>query len=361
MCVAFGILEPRTSQFDKHMQTHQPIPAPGAPVVTPGQSITPTAPYTPGTANPATSPQSQAPQGQAPASPAAEPTPIALDEAKVYLVKQKDGTTVPMTGKQINDGTMMQAAFTQKTQQAAELRKQAEQAIAAVQQLASDPAQFFQYGAQRFGPQVAAQVLQVLTQAQQAAAAPQVPTPQFNPNELATVGQAQQVAQQLVAQALQAQQQQAAALQQNIQQTAQQVEQRIRDTIEVAKYNDQINPVVKGLFDAHPILKAVPHAEDAIRFEVLQLKPQTPEQAIQAFQQVASRHASAITQAYQELNKQQAVQQQQLVTQGIMPPGGAPVTQQPQFTPPQRPDGRVDWNQLGAHVTAEISRAFAAQ
>lgn len=319
-----------------------------------------TNPATQQTATPVASQTPVASSGQQPLSSQDAPTPLALEDAKTYLwTNPETGATEPKTGKEIKAGWMMQSAFTKKTQEVAALKKQLEPYIQEREQVAGilrDPNAYLQFAAQHLGPQAVQQLMAAI--AQQAAGQQQVP--QLDPNGIATVGQAEQIARQQLGQL----QQEFQALQAQMQQLVTGAKQELRDEQEVKGYNEQINPVLKAVFEANPILSVVPNAEESIRWEVLQMHKRgeisNVQQAAQAFRDVATKHANAITSKWQELQKQSIASQQSLVTNGIEPPGGVLVQHQGgAYKAPQRQDGRVDFDAMGRDVEAFIKSHMA--
>jgi hypothetical protein len=302
-------------------------------------------------------------QQQATPTPVSDtPTPLALEDAKTYLwTNPVTGAQEPKTGKEIKAGWMLQSDYTRKTQEAAALRKQLDPYIQEreqVVQLLRDPSQYLQFAQQHLGPQAVQQLIQALAGSQ----APQ--QPQFDPNGIATVGQAQTLAEQIAQQHIASVQQQIAALQQQLQTAVTGAKQELRDEQEVKGYNEQINPVIKAVFDSNPILSVVPNAEESIRWEVLQMQRRgeitNVAQAVQAFRDVGARHASALNTKFQELQKAQLASQHSLVTNGIEPPGGVLVQQHGGgYKAPQRPDGKVDFDGIGRDVEAFIRSANA--
>lgn len=255
---------------------------------------------------------------------------------------------------------MQHGDYTKKTQEAATLRKQLEPYIQEREQVAQilrDPSQYLQFAAQHLGPQAVQQLIQALA----SQATGQQAQQQFDPNAIATLGQAQSLAEQQAAQ-LQAQ---IAQMQHQLQQTVNSAKQELRDEQEVKGYNEQITPVIKAVFDANPILSVVPNAEESIRFEVLGMHRRgeitSVAQAAQAFRDIGQKHANAVAAKYQELQKAQLASQQALVTGGIEPPGGVQVQHQQSgpYKAPRQTDGKVDFDGVGRDVLAFLNSANA--
>lgn len=325
-----------------------------------GTSQTPAVTSTPAP-DASTTPASTQPQVSVPAGD--QPTPLALDDAKTYLwTNPVTGATEPKTGKEIKAGWMLQSDYTKKTQETATLRKQLEpylQEREQVSNILSNENAYLQFVTQH-KPELLPKLMQALAQH----LGGQQQQPQFDPNGIATMGQAQTVAEQIAQQHLASVQQQIQQLQQELQRTAAGVKQELRDEQEVKGYNERINPVLKAVFEANPILADVPNAEESIRWEVLKMHKRgeiaTVEQAEKAFRDVATNYATKLNARFTELQKQQIVTQQNLVTNGIEPPGGVLVQHQGgAYKAPQRSDGRVDFDAMGRDVEAFIKASMA--
>lgn len=259
---------------------------------------------------------------QTPPSQATQPgqPPTSAEEPAVE-VEFPDGTR-KLTPKEIRDGYLRQQDYTRKTQEIAEMRRQAEQVYRAYQQMAQEREQlqeFFQNEenvlrmvAQQYGPQAMQRLVNMLAGQQQ--------QPELSPDSPATVEQAARIAE-VRARQLEAQ------IQELKQQFGQNIDQRLaqlRNEQETVEYTKVLDPVVQKIFEENPILSAVEGMEEVIRFKVFKMQPQTVEEAVEAFNTVAKQQAEKLNQKYVELNKQQVVKRQKLVSQGIEPPGGAP-------------------------------------
>lgn len=172
-------------------------------------------------------------------------------------------------------------------------------------------------------------------------AQPEAPA-QMNVDEIATVGQAQQLA---VAQAQQ--------LEQRLQQTEhtlrnqiQAVTHEIEHRQQTAKHALVINTALQEIFTANPMLQSVPNIEDVIRFEVAKAKPQTEEAALELFKSVSTGIAENLNKHYNANKKVQAVAQakQKLESKTIEPASGTAPTIQP--TSYKNTDGTVNWKKV---------------
>jgi hypothetical protein len=276
-------------------------------------------------------PQAPSPQTTQPGQP-----PTSSEEPSVE-VEFPDGPR-KLTAKEIRDGYLRQQDYTRKTQEIADMRRQAEQVYRAYQQMAQEREQlqdFFQNEenvlkmvAQQYGPQAMQRLVGMLANQQQ--------QPQITPDSPATVEQATRIAEararQLEAQISELKQQ----FGQNIDQRLEQ----LRNEQETTEYTKVLDPVVQKIFEENPILSAVEGMEEVIRFKVFKMQPQTVQEAIEAFNTVAKQQAEKLNQKYVELNKQQVVKRQKLVSQGTEPPGGAPPMPEPRNF---RKGNDVDW------------------
>jgi 5'-deoxynucleotidase YfbR-like HD superfamily hydrolase len=188
---------------------------------------------------------------------------------------------------------------------------------------------------QKFYPDLLAQA-----QAQAAAQAP------FDPNDIATVGQAQELAQ---------------ATQRNLESLMQNLERGIQERIEAATVNletkqataklaSELNTLEASLFEAHPYIETLnPDAKDLLRYNVAKMEPRTPEEAKEAFKTVFGGMVENFNKAVAATTKSQVIAKQTLVKNNIQPPGGATVQPQPtDFKTTNKFTGKteVDWAKL---------------
>lgn len=249
--------------------------------------------------------------------------------------------------KEWRDSGLRQQDYTKKTQEIAEMRRQAEQVYRAYQQMAQEREQLREFFsneenvlrlvAEQYGPQAMQRLMQTL--------AGQQAQPQITPDSPATVEQAQRIAEQQ-ARALQAEM---AKLQAQLEQTTEDKLNKLRYEQEVTEYKKVLDPVVQRIFEDNPILSAIDGMEEVIRFKVYQRNPQTPQEAIEAFNAVAKEQVERLNQKYNDLNKQRLVSKQKLVSQGIEPPGGQPP--QPEAKK-YRKGNDVDWKAISADAEA---------
>lgn len=202
----------------------------------------------------------------------------------------------------------------------------------AMLQLVSNPAKLQEYYKAAFG--------------QAALSAPEQPAaddPFSNPDEIVTVAQARQLAEQLVSRKLQAFEQQIAGLNSQIDNKLQSNTQELQDRQAVAKYSESISTTLTELKEKFPVLSGDEFAEDIIRFQVGKMKPKTLDEAIEAFRTVAQARAESLESHYTNINKVKVARKAKL-DKAIEPAGGTGVQLQP-FDYHTK-DGKVDWNAL---------------
>lgn len=276
----------------------------------------------------------------APAPTGVQSAPPTTPTGSVVEVDFGDGRVEKLTPQQIRDGFLRQQDYTKKTQEVAAARRQAEQVLAQSQQFEQEKQQIKELLS---NPQA------LMYLAQQHLAAQQ---PGFDPNAPASLGQAAQLAEMQSAQ-LAAQLQQ---MEHEVQQVKQDVRmaaaEEVKERLEVARYTEQINGTLSKAFEKNPILKALPETEDVIRFRVAQLKPQTIEETVQAFERVSEEVAKAQIEHFDSLNKQQAIAKQKLVHGGIEPPGGAAAPAPGPTSFRDAATNTVDWKRLAASAAA---------
>jgi hypothetical protein len=296
------------------------------------------------------------------AEPVAEPTPepdassTNIDNASQAQLAQLsddqlveltvDGETVQVPWKEAKGGFQRQAHYTKSMQQLRQEQaafntertalQQAQQEREAFATLLSNPELLQKFIAQQY-PQLNVAAAQVQAAAEQ-----------VDPNDIATVGQIQAAQQELL------RQQQLA--QENFMQQLAEREEVLTRTIEdrqaTAKLSSEINTTIGGLFKSHPYMqKLIPNAEQVLRYEVLQLRPNTPEETVEAFKTVFGGWVENYKATVAETTKQRTVEKHKLTTNNIQPPGGAPPQPTPtSFKKVNKMTGKteVDWDALRA-------------
>lgn len=255
-----------------------------------------------------------------------------------------DGETQQMPWKEAKGYTMRQAKFTKEMQS---LRKEQSDFEASRQSLTQAREEREALVTLLKNEQLMEAFLQkqyphLLRQAANAAQAQaNNPNAQVHPDDIASIGQVDQIAK--------AYAENVAGLVQELRSTLQsevaQITANIEDRQATAKLSADINTTIKGLFSEHPFMsKVIPNAEQMLRYEVLQLQPSTPEETVEAFKQVFSGWVESYKASVAETNKSSVIQKQKLVANNIQPPGGS--GPQPQPTEFKTKDGKIDWNKL---------------
>lgn len=246
-----------------------------------------------------------------------------------------DGQKVQVPWGEARGGIMRQAKFTKEMQQ---LRQQQQQFDTERQTLAQARQERDALVQVLNNKELVARLIsekypELLSQAQAAASA------QLDPNDIASVGQVQDFV---------------AGLQQHFEQQLTERVEQVTQTIEerqvTAKLAGEINTTIGSLFEAHPYMKRViPNAEDNLRHQVALLRPQTPEEATQAFKDVFQGWVDDFKATVAEQNKAAVVTKQKLVSNNIQPPGGAQVQPTPtsfKKTNPHTGKQETDWDAL---------------
>lgn len=223
--------------------------------------------------------------------------------------------------------------FTKNMQQVAAERKALEADRAAIDQLRQEnaeikaflqnPTAVVQYAQQLFG------------------AVPEAP-PAQNGDEIATIADARAIAEQQAA-AFAAQIERVTA---EAEARAQQIQGEIEFRQQVARHAATVTSTLESIFKANPELTAIPDAEAIIRYNVVQMNPQSEQEAVEAFHQVANGIVEGLNKHFKTTQKAQkiAAAKQKLETSTIEPPGGAA----PQLKPNsfKEADGTVNWNKV---------------
>jgi len=294
-------------------------------------------------ASPAAAPSATPPSGTPPASIPGAPPSADKPVDDGIEVEFEPGKVEKLTKQQVKEGYLRQADYTRKTQETAEIRRQAEAILAQGQQFEAEREQLRQVLSNP-------RALMYLAQQQLAEQA----GPQFDPESPASMGAIAQLAQQNQQQLAQ----QLALVEQNMATVAatarQEAVDEVTGKIETAKHTESINAKLKDIYADNPILQSVPEIEDVIRFRVSQMQPQTIEEALQAFEKVSGEVSKAMGAKFTEARKEQVINKQNLVGAGIEPPGGAAV---PANSPTQFRDPKtniIDWTKLSGAAAAYI-------
>lgn len=173
------------------------------------------------------------------------------------------------------------------------------------------------------------------------------PPVEGDPNEIATVQQARDIS---------------AAQVKQFQQSLEELEQRqtarvaasardIENRRETAVFSESINTTVKEIFEASPILTAIPNIEDLIRYQVHQLNPKTLTEANEAFRTVAKGMVEDLHAKFTDHNKLKLATATKLSKARIEPPGGSGIQVQPVKQAYDKESGAMNWKSLNAAAT----------
>jgi hypothetical protein len=318
-------------------------------------------------ANVASATPSAPPQTATPSTPAAPQQtangqqPVAAPSSAEDLIEVRfpDGRTETIARKDLPNAILMQRDYTQKTQRLAEREKQFQPILTAAQQLAqereqitqlfSNPAALAQFAQEQYGAEFA-RLFQP---------SDPNPIPGVAPDDIITAQQAAQIAEQRTQAYLSGLQQKLQQLESRFEgKTKEVVEQgiqQLKDSQEVATHQKALDAHVDSLFEAHPLLKAVPEMGDALRFRVFNRNPQTQEEAMKYLSEEAVRQEKALQREFENLNKAALAGKAKLASTGIEPPGGVGVQPEPQSF--KKKDGSIDWKALSGAATDFVANS----
>lgn len=288
---------------------------------------------------------------QTPATPEA-PAQVALTpaEAKILDLPEDGQIRVKIDGKEelvpvaeLRNGYSRESVFTKRMQSLAEQKKVAEAELAA---------KYAQIQAQAAAVQ---QMQQHVLSQMQTPAQPQVQTPVTapNPGELATMGDVQSTFQTLQS-TLQAEYK---AREEQMLKALGQATQKIQSDAEQARnaaaYNAGLTSVLAKP-DYQVLAKALPFAEESIRYQVAAMDPQSIDEAVQFTEQVAREWTSKLKAQFVDAQQRHEVAKAHATlapaTNGSAPPPA------PQYKPGSAfgKDGKFDWNALHARAAAML-------
>lgn len=257
------------------------------------------------------------------------------DDAHVRVKVDGQEQVVPV--HEYRDGISREAVFTKRMQNLAEQRRTAETELAAqysyLQQQAQALEQAKAYMQQQMGP------------AAQTAPGPADVMPQLQ--DLATVGDVQSQINQAVAQLAQYQQQREQQFVSALGQASQRVQEDVALERDAAAYNKGLHSVLSKP-DYSALIKALPYAEQTIRYEVANMDPQSIEQAVSFTEQVAKGYMDSLRSVSQDLQVRQSVAQARAK---LEPPAGSPPAPAPAYRPGSAfGKNGFDWNALRARA-----------
>lgn len=161
----------------------------------------------------------------------------------------------------------------------------------------------------------------------------------YNPDEIATLGQARSIAQQQA----DAVTKQIGEVKNFVATSIAEANQQIADRQETARHASAINNTLTDIYSKNPVLNAIPNSQDLLRFEVSKMQPRTQEEALEAFRTVAAGMVEEVGKHFKANQKIQVVAaaKAKLESKSIEPAGGS----SPQLKPTsyKNADGQVDW------------------
>ncbi len=179
------------------------------------------------------------------------------------------------------------------------------------------------------------------------------PTANLDANDIATVQQAKD----LIAQQAKEFKQTLAQMQSEQEAKAQEREAQRENKAQTAKYSEAITPVVKQLFEKHPLLSKVRRAEDILRYEVAQLQPKNLEETLEAFRTVAQGMEEDLNDGFTTVNKTKITQAAKLAVKGIEPPGGSGPQIQPTASAYDKATRKMNWKSLEQRAQSIMDEA----
>jgi len=322
-------------------------------------SVSPSVDATTSTTTPTETPATSA---DATAPPPTESTPpasslfdftSATDDAKVKWLE--NGQPTELTLKDLREQRLLHAGFTQKTQKLAKEREAFAKEQAEIPTLRKQNADFASFVK---NPELVEAYLRQ-NFPQRYAAPPQVKpaAPTYQPGDLLTFEQVQQLMDQRFAQLQnlpQAIEQLPQAIQQWTQQQLQQHTEELQTRTESASYAAEIGKLFKELYTAHPALEDVEGFEDVTRWKVAQMAPSTIEETLDAFRAVARAQVDKLNKRYTTQATAAVVAKDNLSKKGTEPPGGTGVP--PAVKTYNRKDSSIDWKTLAADAEVAIAK-----
>jgi hypothetical protein len=261
-----------------------------------------------------------------------------------------DGQSVQLPWSEARGGVMRHAKFTKEMQGLASQRTQFETERASLQQAREEREALVQLLSNKdlLRQFASAKYPDLFQQAQAAQAA--VASGEIDPNDIATVGQIQE----LRTAAENAITNMAQQLEQNLAQREAAIATQIETKQATLKLATQVNDTITSLFKEHPFIeKTIPNAQQLLRYEVSQMKPRTPEEALEAFGTVVAGWKERFDDAVRESTKQTVIAKQKLVGNNIQPPGGSGVQPTPvSFKKTNKLTGKQDLNWDAIHEQA---------
>lgn len=251
-----------------------------------------------------------------------------------------DGQEQVLPIQEFKDGISREAVFTKRMQTLANQRRSAETELAAQYAYLQQQAQMLDQARTYLEQQAQAQSFVPTTPESPAAPMPQL-------QDLATVGDVQSQIHQAIQHLAQYQQQREQQFVNALGQASERVQEDVALQRDASSYNKGLQNVLnKPEYTAW--VKAVPYAEQIIRYEVANMDPQSIEQALEFTEQVAKGHVESLRAASQDLQIRQSVAQARAK---LEPPAGSPPAPISMYKPGSAfGKNGFDWNALRARA-----------
>lgn len=326
------------SLFDKAMAMPEPPVAPAPVVVAPA----PTGEVPPAVPAPVVA----APIVAAPvAEPAVvPPTPKLLDLTDDTVVKVKvDGVEQLVSVKDYKDGIQREAAFTKRTQALADQRRETEAQIATAAADLARREEALRLAQATLQSSATDPLQRLLELAQPKPAAP-------DPGELATIGDVNALLQTLSTQQEQLTTKQQEALMGQLQVAAAKMREDMELEADRKRFTDSVTTLLNQP-DYALMKEVIPFAEEALRFQVVKLDPQSMDEAIEFAKNIAAEWSTKLSGVQTSALKQQEIAR---ARQTMEPATGSPVAPTPTAKPASflKKTGGLDWDALRARSLA---------
>ena len=291
---------------------------------------------------------------EAPAAPApplvANPAEVKVldlpDDAQIRV--KIDGSEKLVSVKDYKDGISREAVFTQRMQQLAEQRRDAEAQLAAQYAEIQRQAQAVELAKQELGSQFGT----LRSQLSGTPGAPQATAKSLDPTDLATVGDVQSTIEAQLAQIRAEQKAQQEGFVKALGEAGQQMQQRAVVERDAVAYTSHLNTVMSN--PEFAILKKInPFAEEIVRHKVAEMEPKTIQEAMSFTDTYVKGWYSEVATTMAESAKRHEVAKAQA---RIEPPAGSPAPPAAQFKPGSAftKDGKFDWNALRARAESML-------
>ena len=283
----------------------------------------------------------------APSATVAPPEPVVSPaEAKILDLPEDGQVRVKIDGKdelvpvaELRNGYSRESVFTKRMQSLAEQKKTAEAELAA---------QYSQLQAQAAQVELARQY--VLSQQMQAPVQSAPQTPQPDPGDLATMGDVQSAWQHMQSQLDAQYQAREAQMYAALGQASQKIQADAEQARNAATYNAGLTAVLAKP-DYQVLSKALPFAEESIRYQVAAMDPQSIDEAVQFTEQVAQEWTAKLKAQFVDAQQRHEVAKAHAK---LEPAVGSAPPPTPQYKPGSAfgKDGKFDWNALHARAAA---------